>query len=235
MAAFFISPFFGTMLPMSKKQVSNSVIDILVEGYKKFKTEHFEESNLYDDLVQNGQQPKALVIACCDARVDPAIVTNCKPGELFVVRNVANLVPPYDNDPKHHGTSAALEFGVLSLKVSDIIVFGHSHCGGIRALMEQSENPKTHTFITAWMNIAKAAKQQVLTQYKQESLDIQSHHCEKQSLLVSLQNLKTFPWIAERISANRLSLHAWYFNLKTGMIETYQNETQQFIPLENIH
>ncbi len=217
---------------MDKKQISNSVIDILIEGYKKFKTEHFEESNLYDDLVQYGQQPKALVIACCDSRVDPAIVTHCKPGELFVVRNVANLVPPYDNDPKHHGTSAALEFGVTNLNVSDIIVFGHSHCGGIRALMEQSECPITQSFISAWMNIATAAKQQVLVQHQQESLDIQSHHCEKQSLLISLQNLKTFPWITERVAAHRLSLHAWYFNLKTGMIETYQTETDQFVSLE---
>ncbi len=217
---------------MSKEPASNSVINVLVEGYKQFKTEHFEESNLYDDLVEYGQQPKVLVVACCDSRVDPAIVTNCKPGELFVVRNVANLVPPYDNDPKHHGTSAALEFGVTGLGVSDIIVFGHSHCGGIRALMEQSENLKAHTFITAWMNIAKDAKQRVLAEHTKESLDSQSHHCEKESLLISLQNLKTFPWIAERIATKRLALHAWYFNLKTGMIETYDAKVQAFVPLE---
>ena len=219
---------------MDKKQLSNSTIDILTEGYKKFKMEHFEESNLYHDLVYYGQQPRALVVACCDSRVDPAIVTNCKPGELFVVRNVANLVPPYDNDPKHHGTSAALEFGVTNLNVSDIIVFGHSHCGGIRALMEQSEHPITQSFINAWMNIASTAKQQVLHQHPHESLDTQCHHCEKQSLLISLQNLKTFPWIAERVTTHRLSLHAWYFNLKTGMIETYQNEVKKFISLESV-
>lgn len=233
MAAFFISKFSDTMAAMNQKELSNSVIDLLIEGYKKFKTEHFEESNLYDELVENGQQPKVLVVACCDSRVDPAIVTNCKPGELFVVRNVANLVPPYDNDPKHHGTSAALEFGVTSLNVSDIIVFGHSHCGGIRALMEQAEHSPNYTFITAWMNIAKAAKQQVLAEHKHESLDLQSHHCEKQSLIISLQNLKTFPWIADRVAKNRLSLHAWYFNLKTGMIETYQSDINAFVPLEN--
>jgi len=211
---------------------SNSVIDTLIEGYKKFKTEHFEESNLYDDLVLHGQKPKVLIVACCDSRVDPAIVTDCKPGELFVVRNVANLVPPYDNDPKHHGTSAALEFGVTDLGVSDIIVFGHSHCGGIRALMEQPEHPTISTFITAWMNIAKPAKQHVLAHHAQDSLDAQSHYCEKESLLISLNNLNTFPWITEHVSQGQLSLHAWYFNLKTGMIETYNADLKNFIPLE---
>lgn len=219
---------------MSKKPLPTSVIDTLIGGYKQFKTAHFEESNVYDELVQYGQQPKVLVVACCDSRVDPAIVTNCKPGELFVVRNVANLVPPYDNDPKHHGTSAALEFGVTGLGVSDIIVFGHSHCGGIRALMEQSKHHTTHTFLTAWMNIAKSAKQHVLEHHGKESLDAQSHYCEKESLLISLQNLKTFPWIADRIADDRLSLHAWYFNLETGMIETYDADSQTFIPLENV-
>ncbi len=142
---------------------TESAIFPLIEGYKQFKEKYFKNTKSFDDLVKYGQKPKVLVVACCDSRVDPSIVTNCNPGELFVVRNVANLVPPFDGDHRHHSTSAALEFGVMDLEVSDIIVFGHSHCGGIRALMESSEDENTSDFITAWMSIAKPAKQQVLT------------------------------------------------------------------------
>src|SRR5438132_2761671 len=133
----------------------------LVAGYKRFKQLHFENKDLYAELVEFGQQPKVLMVACCDSRVDPAIVTQCKPGELFVVRNVANLVPPFLVEPRHHGTSAALEFGIVGLNVSDVIVFGHSHCGGIRALLTPLESETN--FIGSWMNIAQQAKQQVLS------------------------------------------------------------------------
>jgi len=210
---------------------TQSVISPLIEGYKQFRVKYFENTKAFDDLVQHGQKPKVLVIACCDSRVDPAIVTNCNPGELFVVRNVANLVPPFDGNPRHHGTSAALEFGVLGLGVSDIIVFGHSYCGGVRVLMEAQKNKSTSDFIAAWMDIAKPAKQRVLRQHPKCSLDEQAHYCEKESLLISLNNLKTFPWIYERILTNKLFLHAWYFNLDTGMIETYQSSSDQFVPL----
>ncbi len=211
---------------------TNSAIRPLIDGYQRFRSEHFEDKQTFDALVQQGQKPKVLVVACCDSRVDPAIVTNCNPGELFVVRNVANLVPPFEGDIQHHGTSAALEFGVLNLEVSDIILFGHSHCGGIRALMEAPENESPHDFITAWMDIAKPAKQQILTQHPNHSFDEQTHQCEKESLLISLRNLKTFPWINERLLANELFLHAWYFNLDTGIIETYQPSAKRFVPLK---
>ncbi len=225
--------FFGAKRMMSTSHPTDLVITSLIKGCKQFKLEHFENSESFRDLVQYGQKPKVLAIACCDSRVDPAIVTGCKPGELFVVRNVANLVPPFKNDPRHHGTSAALEFGVVGLGVNDIILFGHSHCGGIRALMEAPEEISSSDFISAWMDIAIPAKQRVLKRYPQCSLDEQAHHCEKESLLISLNNLTTFPWIHERVQASRLFLHAWYFNLGTGMIETYQSATGNFIPLDD--
>jgi len=141
---------------------TSSTITSLIEGYRKFRAKHFEESKTYDSLVEYGQNPNVMLIACCDSRVDPAIVTGCEPGELFVTRNVANLVPPYEKDAGYHGTSAALEFGVTGLEVSDIIIFGHSHCGGIRTLMEAPDNKDPSDFITAWMNIATPAKQIIL-------------------------------------------------------------------------
>lgn len=211
----------------------NSAILPLIKGYKRFKQKHFDESKSFDALVEYGQKPKVLIVACCDSRVDPAILTGCKPGELFVVRNVANLVPPCNSDLRHHGTSAALEFGVLGLEVSDIIVLGHSYCGGIRALMERSEAKTPDDFISAWMDIAQPAKQQVLSRHAQSAFEEQTHHCEKASLLISLENLKTFPWIQERVSKKQLFLHAWYFDLATGMLEMFDSSTGDFVALDD--
>jgi len=211
-------------------QTSN--INSLITGYHTFKTEHAMQKELYEQLIEHGQQPKALMIACCDSRVDPAIVTHCEPGELFMVRNVANLVPPFDVDPRHHGTSAALEFAVVGLEIKDIIVFGHRYCGGIRALMQSDESSNGSNFIRTWMNIAKPAKQQVLADYPQSSLDEQAHHCEKASLIISLNNLKTFPWIKARVAEGELTLHGWYFDLKTGQIQRYNENTQSFEELK---
>ncbi|MBL4647433.1 MAG: carbonic anhydrase [Gammaproteobacteria bacterium] len=210
---------------------TGSAIASLITGYKQFKSQYFEQSKTFDNLVQDGQKPKVLAIACCDSRVDPAIVTGCKPGELFVVRNVANLVPPFSANPQHHGTSAALEFGVINLGVSDIILFGHSHCGGIRALIEAPEERSPSNFINAWMDIAIPAKQHVLQQYPHCSLDQQAYHCEKKSLGISLNNLLTFPWIKQRVAAQQLFLHVWYFNLATGAIETYQPASDNWTEL----
>ncbi len=215
-----------------KQKHDNSAIDSLIQGYKQFKLQNFEQSNTFEDLVKYGQKPKALVIACCDSRVDPAIVTGCHPGELFVIRNIANLVPPFqDNPSRYDSTSAALKYGVTDLEVSDIILFGHSYCGGIRALVETPEENLSSDCISTWVSIAKPAKQRVLEKHPQSSLKEQAHYCEKESLLNSLRNLETFPWIQKRLLNNQLSLHTWYFNLDTGVIETYQSATGNFVPL----
>lgn len=216
---------------MSEFPPYSAAIHSLVSGYKKFKSKHYEQINYYDHLVEYGQKPNVLVVACCDSRVDPAIVTSCKPGELFVVRNVANLVPPFDQTPEHHGTSAAIEFGVKGLGVSDIIIFGHSHCGGIRALVEKNAESASTDFIDTWMNIATPAKAAVLDAYPESSIDEQSAHCEKASLLVSLENLSKFPWVDECVKIGRLALHAWYFNLSSGLIECYDASKSGFSPL----
>ncbi len=216
---------------MNNSDINDPAVLRLIAGYKQFRKKHFEDIKTFDDLVQNGQSPNTLVIACSDSRVDPAILTNCDPGELFVVRNIANLVPPFEGDSKHHSTSAALEYGVLSLEVSNIIVLGHSYCGGIRALMEAPENEKPSDFLDTWIDIAKPAKERVLRQRTDSSLDKQTNQCEKESLLISLKNLTTFPWINERVLKGKLFLHAWYFDLETGMMEGYQPATGDFIPL----
>jgi carbonic anhydrase len=200
----------------------------LIEGFRRFREHHFAEGGVqFQDLVQFGQTPKALVVACCDSRVDPALVLDCAPGDLFVVRNVANLVPPAENQGHYHGTSAALEFGVRNLGVQHIIVLGHAQCGGIHALLEGSVD-KEESFIAEWMGIADAAREQVEQEHAHASSEVRHRACEQQAILVSLDNLMTFSWIRERVEQGKLALHGWYFDIGRGELLGYDATTRRF-------
>jgi carbonic anhydrase len=205
-------------------------LDKLKAGFKQFRKYYFEENpELYRQLTEKGQSPKALVIACCDSRVHPAHVMNTDPGDIFVVRNVANLVPAYVDDGKTHGTSAAIEFAVKHLKVPHIIVMGHSQCGGRRALMEGSHGSKTHTFIDPWMAIMTPAREQVAREYASATIDEQCHQCEQAAIGVSLENLMTFPFIVRALEANQLHMHGWYFDIDNGMLLEMDKAQKRFI------
>ena len=207
-------------------------LDKLKAGYKQFRKHYFEENpELYRQLTEKGQSPKAMIIACCDSRVHPAHVMNTDPGDVFVVRNVANLVPPYVDDGKTHGTSAAIEFAVKHLKVPHIIVMGHSQCGGIRALMEGSHEGKTHKFIDPWMAIMTPAREQVTREYASATLDEQCHHCEQAAISVSLENLMTFPFIVRALEANQLHTHGWYFDIENGMLMEMDKSQKKFVSI----
>lgn len=210
-------------------------IENLIQGYQKFRKQYFSDSNsAFEDLVRWGQRPKILIIACSDSRVDPALVLNCQPGDLFVIRNVANLVPPYEDDQSYHGTSAALEFGVSGLGIRHIILFGHTQCGGIQALLESSDKQlKEKTFISKWMELARPAHEAILKFHEDKSLEDKTTLCGQYSLVNSLKNLETFPWIAERVHEGLLSLHAWNFNLSRGILERYNPEKNKFEDLNN--
>jgi carbonic anhydrase len=205
-------------------------ISRLIQGYQEFRDHYFDGTNsIYDQLVRHGQQPKILMIGCSDSRVDPAIIMNCQPGDLFVIRNVANLVPPYEKDNGYHGTSAALEFGVCMLGVEHIIIFGHTECGGIRALLENNQNVNaSKSFINKWMEIAQPAHQVVLEKHAQASFEEKTTFCEQYALINSFNNLQTFPWIKEKFVMKTLFLHAWYFDLSEGIIYAFDREQQTF-------
>ena len=204
-------------------------INKLLEGFKRFRHNIFDENpGLFDRLNKQGQTPKTIVVGCCDSRVDPAIVTDCDPGDLFIIRNVANLVPPFETGGNYHGTSAALEFGVRNLEVENIIVLGHAQCGGIRALMNPAPGSEQHEgFVPGWMKVASNARNRVLSRMHGEPLEKQQRACEQEAILVSLDNLLTFPWILERVAQKKLTLHAWYFDLEHG-------ELLRFNPSSNI-
>lgn len=198
----------------------------LIEGYKEFKERYFDQRlSPYRILVQ-GQAPKIMTIACSDSRVDPAILLNTQPGEMFVVRNVANLVPPYEADQTHHGVSAALEFGITRLGVKHVIILGHSHCGGIASLFATDN---THTdFIKPWMALVEPAKKHILENHTHDGTENQIDLCSQKALTISLKNLQTFPWIQSRLETGDLRIHGWYFDLEHGLLKAYDEDSETF-------
>ena len=186
-------------------------INRLIEGFKSFRSSYYDEQpDFYQDLIENGQKPDVMVIACSDSRVNPSIIATAKPGELFIVRNVANLVPPYEPDSRYHGTSAAIEFAVRDLKVSHIIVLGHSHCGGIQCLCDGHVGGESREFIQDWVSIVDEAKDENLEGAEQY------RHVEREAVRISLDNLMSFPWLVDRVKAGNLELHGWMFDLSAG-------------------
>ena len=206
-------------------------IEGFISGFKRFQNNWLgSDKTLFNEL-RKGQSPKAMLIGCSDSRVDPAILTDCLPGELFMVRNVANLVPPCRPDDGHHGVSAALEYAVCHLNVEHIIVMGHSQCGGIKGLMEGICECSQQSFIGSWVGIAQAAREKVLKELPHKTAEVQNHACEKAAILLSLENLLSFPWVRERVEKETLALHGWYFDLQTGTLSGVSQETGNFTQL----
>jgi carbonic anhydrase len=209
-----------------------------LSGFMRFQSEFFCQDNKLFGELREGQSPKALVIACSDSRVEPAHLTGSDPGDLFVVRNVANLVPPYEDQakrqagspPTHHGVSSAVEYAVKHLKVEHIIVLGHGQCGGIMTLLNDEAVAQTE-FIGPWVNIARAARDEVLAKMPDADAHEQQKACEQASILLSLENLLTFPWVWERVARRELYLHGWYFDMAKGELLGYLPQTGAFEPL----
>jgi len=207
--------------------MKDSCLNNLLEGHKRFKDNyHAAHKETYETLAHEGQKPRALVICCSDSRVSPSIVFDCKPGDIFTIRNVANIVPPYQKDASYHGTSAALEFATVNLGVSDIIIMGHSRCGGIQALMESAddfESTKNDSFIGAWLNIAHSAKECTLAKHKEAPFEQLCVKCEKESIKHSIENLHTFPWVESRVKAGDLHIHGMHFDVLNGNISLVES------------
>ena len=204
--------------------------DRLLTGYRNFMSGRFtEQQKRYRALAETGQKPQTLVIACCDSRAAPETIFDSGPGELFVVRNVANLVPPYEPDGQFHATSAALEFAVQSLKVSDIVVLGHGRCGGIKAALDPDSEPLSPgDFIGKWMGMLKPVAEQIqntallTTAERQRAL-------ERVSIRNSIANLRTFPCVRILEEKGRLKLHGSWFDISTGELWVMDGKTGDFL------
>ncbi|MFO1424888.1 MAG: carbonic anhydrase [Candidatus Competibacteraceae bacterium] len=210
-----------------------TTISELLQGFQRFRVKHFEPNrDLFNRLAMKGQTPRTLLIGCSDSRVDPAILTDSAPGDLFVIRNVANLVPPHETGGRYHGTSAALEFAVCNLKVANIIILGHSRCGGIRALLEgYGENDEGEGFIAPWVKIAASARDEVLQRWPDASNEFRQRACERAGIRASLNNLMTFPFIRQRVEQGQLKLYGWYYDLENGELMQYDPEKDRFYDL----
>jgi carbonic anhydrase len=193
----------------------------IVEGYQLFRKKYaLGDQSVMQYLSHYGQQPQTMIVACCDSRVDPALILQCDPGDLFVVRNVANIIPPYEKDEAHHGTSAALEFGICVLKVKHLILLGHSECGGIQKLLSNNDTT-ADDFITTWVSLIKTP----------HSHSEDPNEYAKLALNLSHQNCLTFPWINDKVKQKELTIHLWFFDIKTGQIFNYSAAKKQYLSL----
>lgn len=210
----------------------------LKDGYRSFREGRLrEERARYEMLAELGQKPSTMIISCCDSRAAPETVFNAAPGELFVVRNVANLVPPYETDDGLHGTSAALEFAVQALKVKNIVVMGHGRCGGVQAFLVQKEGIiETHPlspgdFIGRWMSLLEPAAEKIVCE-DCDDFASRSRKLEEAGIRLSLENLMTFPCVETLVSRGKLKLHGAWFDISSGELFVMQPETGQFDKVE---
>lgn len=207
-----------------------SGFDTLLSGYRRFKADAYtRHKSRYEALIE-GQSPRLMVIACSDSRVDPSTIFDTSPGEIFVVRNVANLVPPCEPDVGRHGVSAALEFAVTQLEVSDIVVMGHNGCGGCNAALTQSfkhARPGEGGFISHWIDILDEAREEVVAQHGSDGPEAQ-RQMEHEGVKVSLANLRSFACVRSREKEGRLRLHGIWFSIAEGDLHVLNAESGAF-------
>lgn len=228
------------MFEFRESDQSQCQFEALLEGYRRFRKDaYIHQRERYDALANKGQSPKVMVIACCDSRVDPTIIFDAEPGQMFVLRNVANLVPPFETGTagSRHGASAAIEFAVTGLKVEHIVVLGHARCGGISAALagklgKEKPEGEPMSFIDRWMSIINPVRDQIVMAYEiAPDMDPQ-RALELAAIRQSLKNLLTFPFVEERVKNGTLSLHGAYFAVSDGILQVLAPESEQFKPVE---
>jgi len=203
----------------------------LVDGYRRFRASSYKaQKERYDALSSDGQAPPVMIISCCDSRVDPATVFDTIPGQVFALRNVANLVPPYETGGGLHGASAAIEFGVVGLGVRHIVVLGHGQCGGIKAALQGGDlGTPGRSFIDDWMGIVAEARDHLVSHaHEHDDLQLALEH---EAIKVSLANLRSFPFIAAREKEGVLKLHGAWFAIASGLLHVLDEETGGFSPV----
>jgi carbonic anhydrase len=205
----------------------------LSDRFRRFKHRHFvPNADQYEELATYGQDPDVMIISCCDSRVDPETIFTAMPGEMFVVRNVANLVPPYETGGKYHGVSTAIEFAVMNLRVKHLIIMGHSGCGGIKAALDQSAAIQTEAmFISRWMSMLDEARLHVLAAHQMAPSAEKLKLLELEGIKNSIKNLRTFPFVKKEEDKGRLSLHGAYFEIATGTLSVLNHSRGEFFPI----
>ncbi len=204
----------------------------LIKNYQEFRKLHFHEyEKLFEELAKKGQSPKTLFIGCSDSRIVPDLFTGAKPGDLFVLRNVGNFVPPFKPDDEFHGTAAAIEYAVSVLEVHDIVVCGHSHCGACASLYKDIPDTTEFIHVKKWLEIGEPAKRVALSSVESGSQEELLRATEKASVLVQLDNLLTYPAVKRRVEEGSLFLHGWYYKIESSELEYYDEQKEEFVPI----
>ena len=210
------------------------LINDLIKGNKKFREVSFPkyEGNV-KDLVEKGQKPEILFVGCSDSRVTPDLMLDTKPGDMFILRNVGNFVPPYNPDNDYHGSSAAIEYAVSVLGVKHIIVCGHSHCGACKSLYQDLNDSSDLIHVRKWLELGKRAKEYTLLAIQdKEDPEKLYRATERISIVHQMENLLTFPEVERKVKAKELQIHGWYYRIEDGTIEYYDGEECSFKPLK---
>jgi carbonic anhydrase len=204
----------------------------LIDGHEEFKDKKFKKyENKFLDLVKNGQKAKVLFIACSDSRVDPVLITNSNPGDLFVLRNIGNFVPPFSPDNDYHATAAGIEYATHVLKVTDIIICGHSHCGAINSLYQDNSSINL-LHVKKWLDLGMEAKNHVEKSIKASATQEEKlESTEKVSVVLQMKNILTYPEVKSRVNSGKLSIRGWYYKIETGELEYFCDEEREFKPM----
>lgn len=211
------------------------VLKNLIQGNEDFKKYNFPriEAEL-KELVEHGQHPEVMFIGCSDSRVTPDLMLNTRPGDMFILRNVGNFVPPFKHDEDFHGSAAAIEYALAVLKVKHIIICGHSHCGACKSLYEELPNNDSFIHIKTWLNLGIQAKERTLRNKKFTTQEEMYRATERNSIRHQLDNLLTYPDIVKLLNEGKLQIHGWYYDIETGKIDFYDKENDNFKPLKEM-
>ncbi len=207
-------------------------IEGLIKRHREFREVEFKKhKDLFLELVKKGQRPKTLFIGCSDSRVIPTLITGAGPGDLFVLRVVGNFVPPFEPDDDYHAAASAIEYAVTVLKVENIIVCGHSHCGACESLYKKLPEGEELIHTRKWLELGKPAKDAALRECPESGKEELLRLTERYSVLVQLENLLTYPAVKRGVDENRIYLHGWYYRIEDGEIEYYDSTKKAFLPL----
>jgi len=212
--------------------MSDKKLKEFAKGHEAFRSVNFKQNEeRFKMLAEEGQNPKALFIGCSDSRVMPAMITNSKPGDLFIIRNIGNFVAPYRPDADYHATAAAIEYAISVLELTDIIVCGHSHCGAIGALYKDIKPTEENIHTLKWLELGEAPKKIAMMSVPSTDKAALLRYTEKVSVIFQLENLLTYPAVKKRVERGELFLHGWYYDIEDGLIEYYDDEKYEFLAL----
>jgi len=206
-------------------------MDKLYKGLHHFREAFFRKEEEFFQRISSGQNPEVLFITCSDSRIDPNLVTQSRPGELFIVRNVGNIVPPYDAIRDKNSVAAALEYAVGALKVKDIVICGHSNCGALQAMFSTDVGMPGYAHLRNWLSLASQLHDIMQQYYGTRTKAVFARIAEEENVLLQLENIQTYPFINEALQAGTLRLHGWYYDIGNGRVYAYNPETETFDPL----